>query len=94
VAKKVNGILEYLKRIVARSSRELSLPLYSALVRPHMEYCIHFWASQYKKSIGISWRESGAGPQTRYLHVVKLSHSIHFQKNFIIFVLLFQCWRE
>ena len=52
-ARKANCVLGCIKKGVTRREREMIVLLYSALVRPHLEYCIQAWSPQYRKDMEL-----------------------------------------
>ena len=69
-AQKANCVLGYIKESMASKAREVILPFYSALVRPHLQCCIQMWGPQYRKCIDLLehvWRRA-----TKMIHVMEI----------------------
>ena len=50
---KINCILCCIRRSVAGRVRDVTLPLYSALVKPDLEYCVQMWSPQNRRDMDL-----------------------------------------
>ena len=52
-ASKDNQILGLIRRNITYKEKGLIVPLYKAIVRPHLEYCIQAWRPYLRKDIDM-----------------------------------------
>jgi len=84
-AQKVNDILGCIKRSMASRSREVILPLYSTLVRPHLESCVRLWSPQHKKDMDLlEWVQRRVAKMNRVLEYLSYEERLSESGLFIL----------
>ena len=73
-ASKGNQIIGLIGRTIMYKEKQLIVPMYKAVVRPHLEYCIQAWTPYRKKDIDklerIQRRATKIIPELRVTNVV------------------------
>ena len=73
---KCNRILGYIRRSVASRTSRVILPLYAALIRPQLEYCIQFWRPTNKGDLLAL-----EGVQRRATRMIKEVRGLSYEKR-------------
>ena len=67
-AQKTNHIHGCMKSSISRGSRKVILPLYSTVVRPHLESCVQLWSPLHKEDMNLlEWVQRRATKMVRGL---------------------------
>ncbi len=48
---KANKMLDFINKIFSFTNKDIILPMYISLVRPHLEYAVQFWSPHHAKDI-------------------------------------------
>ncbi|PKU41178.1 pol- hypothetical protein [Limosa lapponica baueri] len=76
VAKKAQSILGCINKGITSRDKEVIIPLYSVLLRPHLEYCVQFWSPPYKKDVDRLERV-----QRRAIKLIKGQRSLLYEER-------------
>ena len=52
-ASKCNQVFGMILRNITYTNKSFIVPMYKAIVRPHLEYCIHAWSRYLRKHIDM-----------------------------------------
>jgi len=52
-ARRTHCVLGCIRHSITSRSKEVVILLYSVLVWPHLEYCVQFWAPQFKRNVKV-----------------------------------------
>ena len=58
-ASKGNQVIGMIRRNITYTEQSLIIPLYKAIVRPHLEYCIQAWNPDLRKDIDMLGKKRG-----------------------------------
>jgi len=86
-ARRANHVLECIKHNITRWSKKVIILLYSALVQPHLEYCVQSRAPEFKKDVKLL-----KCFQRRATKLVKRLEGMSYKEKLRLSVCLF--WRE
>ena len=62
-ASKGNQVLGMIRRYISYKDKSLIVPLYKAIVRPHLEYCIQAWSPYIRKDIDMLEKTQRRAPK-------------------------------
>ena len=78
VVKSANSIVGLIKRCFSSRDKEVLIPLYRSLVRPHLEYCVQIWSPHLVKDVELL-----EGVQRRFTKLIDGMHGLTYEQRLL-----------